>query len=228
MLVMSFQAMLEEAAARGKKGHAGNIQRLESLLTAENMSQLSDYARVLCFLAFHPRGDAPVVDYIKAGALADDSGPDVLVLFTLDDPAPVPVSLEDESFGRWADLGLSANPSHRMIRALFDDRPTPVLPGLVVFENFAGDSDALYLPLGHLDTEHEVRTHLREVFSGVAHLGSGSKPGKFLDDLGMHWSRQELTYERSGRRPVREWLLGGFRAARDHYGDIVATIGLFG
>jgi hypothetical protein len=38
-----------------------------------------------------------VTDYVRAGTLADDSGPHVLVLFTLDEPAPVVVPVGADS-----------------------------------------------------------------------------------------------------------------------------------
>ncbi|MFB9469759.1 hypothetical protein ACFFR3_09605 [Nonomuraea salmonea] len=227
MLVISLQAILEEALAVGRF-NTGNVRHLPDLLRPENMRQLREHSAVFCFLAFHPTGDAAVADYVRSGTMADDSGPDVLVLFTLDRPAPIAVPLGSDAFGQWAELDRGANPANHMIRTLFAGSRVPPLPGLAVFLDLSEDTEGFYLPLGHLASEHEVRTFLREAFADIDHLATTGKPGRLLDDLGVVWTRRGLAYERTGRRPVREWLIEGFRTAREHYGDIVGTIGLMG
>lgn len=227
MLVISLQAILEEATA-AYRFDVGQIKDLSALLRPEALRRFREHSPVCCFLAFHPAGDPPIVDYVRSGTMADDSGPDVLVLFVLDRPAPIAVPVGTTAFGHGAEIGVGVDPAHRMVRTLFGGSRVPPLPGLVVFRDVAEDTDGVYLPLGHLESEREVRLHLREVFAEMGHLAATGKPGRFLDDLGVQWTRRGLAYERTDRRPMREWLIEGFRTARENYGDIVGTIGLFG
>lgn len=218
--------MIEEASSDAKN-FGGNIQGLQDLLVPGNLARFREFAGACCFLAFHPHGDPAVTDYVRSGTLPDDSGPGLLVLFTLDEPAPIAVPIGGGSFGRWAELSVGVHPAYQLVRTLFHGKPDPPLPGLVVFSDLATDTDGLYLPLSHLDTEREVRKHLREVFAAIRYEASEAKPAKFLDNLGVRLSRRGLAYERTNRRPMREWLLEAFRFTADHYGDIVGTIGLF-
>ncbi|MBB6349836.1 hypothetical protein ACWGH8_24520 [Nonomuraea muscovyensis] len=227
MLVISLQAILEEATAEARF-NVGQVKDLSHLLRPDNLRKLREYSSVCCFLAFHPAGDPPIVEYVRSGTMADDSGPNVLVLFVLDRPAPIAVPVGTGAFGHWAEIGVGVDPAHRMVRTLFSGSRVPPLPGLVVFRDLAEDTDGVYLPLGHLESEREVRLHLREVFAEMDHLAATGRPAKLLDDLGVQWTRRGLAYERTDRRPMREWLIEGFRTARENYGDLVGTIGLFG
>jgi hypothetical protein len=226
VLVISLRSLLEEAASTGKYD-IGNIEALRNLLDPGNLAKLNEFAEAVCFLAFHPRGDSAVTDYVRGGTLADDSGPGILVLFTLDEQAPIAIPVSGTSLGVSTELGIGVHPAYQLVRALFDGKPAPALPGLVVFGNLATDTDGVYVPLSHLDTEREVRTHLREVFSDIGFQARAAKPAKFLDDLGVRLSSRGLKYQRTNRRPMREWLLEGFRLTKQNYGDIVGTIGLF-
>jgi hypothetical protein len=227
VLVLSLQSLLEEAASDGSKFSSGNVRNLAAMLEPANLARLRKFARVCCFLAFHPTGDPPLTEYLRSGTLPDDSGPDVLVLFTLDEPAPIAVPIGQGSFTSWAEIGVGAHPAYRLVQSLFEGKRVPALPGLVVFEEFAKDTDGIYIPLGGLDDERSVRLQLRQLFSEIGHAGQHAKPGKLLRDLGVRLHQRGIGYERTGRRPMREWLQQGFQFTRDNYGDIVSTIGLF-
>lgn len=224
MLVISLRAILEEVASTGKH-YGGDIQGLHNLLEPGKLAKLKESASACCFLAFHPTGDAAVTDYVCGDTLPDDSGPDLLVLFTLAQPAPIAVPVRHGSFDQWAELKFGVHPAYQLVRLLFEGKRPPVLPGLVVFQDLGTDTDGLYLPLSRLDKE--VRARLRDVFADISYEARKDKPAKFLDNLGVCLSRRGLAYERTNRRPIREWLLAAFRLTGDHYGDIVGTIGLF-
>ncbi len=223
-MVVSFQSVAEEAVSRARYD-CGNVRDLAALFTPDKLAVLREQVGVCCFLAFHARGDREIAGYVRSGTIADDSGPDILVLFALDEPAPIAVPLGGGSFERWGEAQRSVHPAYRLVRMLFDGAAPP-LPGLVVFGDIAADTDAVYLPLGHLADEQEVRTHLRQVFADIAHAHAAARSGRFLDDLGVAWTRRGLAYERTDRRPMREWLIEGFRVVRENYGDIVTTLGL--
>ncbi len=224
MLVLSFAALVEEASAN-TKNLSGNIRDLASLFQPENLERLRPYAKAYCFIAFHA-SDQAVVDYVRGGTLDYDSGPDVLVLFVLDEPAPAAVQVDNGSLTAWVDLSAGTHPAYQMVRDLFSSTSVPPLPGLVLFEDLAEDREALYVPLGQFEDESKVRGCMRQTLSLVAHTATTAEPKKFLDDLGIALFRHQIEFERTNRTPLREWLLRGLRAARERFGDIVAGIGL--
>lgn len=120
------------------------------------------------------------------------------------------------------------NPSYDLLRTLFDGgKRVPRPPGLVVFGDFTESTDGVYLSL-HQETTDEVRTHLRSVFADIEEIAEQTKPRKFLDALGVHWTHVGLEYDRTSARPIREWLLKGFQVARRNGGDIVGVVGGLG
>ncbi|MBF6180815.1 hypothetical protein [Nocardia otitidiscaviarum] len=227
MLVISVQAILEEATSDARFD-GGNVRQLSSLLEAENLARLRrDYSTV-CFLAFDPVADRPVADYVQGCTLADDSGPDILVMFTWHQPAPIVVPVSGSVTGGWGEIQRGVNPSYELLRTLFvGGRRVPRPPGLVVFGDFAESTDGVFLPLPQ-ENPDAVRSHLRTVFADIEEMAQHTKPRKFLDALGVHWTQAGLEYERTNARPIREWLLKGFQAARRNGGDIVGVVGGLG
>lgn len=226
VLVLSVVNVLEEAASGELEGATGNIRNLDNLFDPENLARLKDFADVYCFLAFHPVGDGAVADYVRSGTLPDDSGPRTLVMFTLDEPAPIAVQVGPDSMRAWAEVAIGAHPVYQTMRVLYVDQLVPPLPGLVLFDDLAHGWRTIYLPLAHLATEHEVRVYLRRVFSLADHIHAKAEPGRFLDDLGYALRKDGVVFHRTGRTPIREWLLRAIQFTRRHSGDIVSVIGL--
>lgn len=224
---MSFATVLEEAATRGTYFFGGNITDLDRLFDPKNFPETRHIAKAFCFLAFHGARDTAIADYVRdskeePSTLSDDSR-GLMVLFTLAKPAPVPMSVDGVEFS------FGTHQAYEMVDDLFRNtgKPVPALPGLVVFDDLAAGSEAIYVPLGHLNSENDVRKFLRELFPRVSHAADKAKPDKFLDDLGVLLQKAGFKYERTSRRSVREWLLQGFRLVRRNSGDIVSVIGLF-
>ncbi|MEV4443322.1 hypothetical protein AB0K09_30860 [Streptomyces sp. NPDC049577] len=229
MLALSLATVLEEVLASGpeqQKNLQGNIRDLDELLQPENLARLREVADVFAFLAFHPAADAAVTDYVRSGTLADDSGPGVLALFTLDTPAPVPVVVDDGSFSAWLDLGGGTHPAYRMVRTLFADGFVPPLPGVLFFHDLASESGAVYVPLGRAETEDEVRTLLRRVFALAAAEADPDNARKAVDRLCVALRKEHVDYHKTRRASLREWLVEAFQLAAERAGDIVGVVGL--
>jgi len=225
MLVISLAAILEEATA-STKNMTGNITDLRHLLEPANLNKLRDFAKVYCFLAFHAKGDPAIVEYLRSGTLPDDSGPDIMVIFTLDEPAPIAVPITERSFQPWAEIDVGRHPAYQMVRALFEGKPVPPLPGLVIFDDLTADARALYVSLADLDTAYDVRKRLRQIFTDVAYATGEAKPGKILNYLSVRLRRHAINHESTESKPINEWLLQSFQVARANYGDIVSTVSL--
>ncbi|MFF7701396.1 hypothetical protein [Streptomyces lydicus] len=226
MLTLSLATMLEEAVAE-HKNLAGNIIDIEELLKPENLARMQELAKVFAFLAFHPAADAAMTDYVRSGTLADDSGPDVLALFTLDTPAPTPVPVGDQTFASWLHVEAGAHPAYRMVRELFSETSVPPLPGVLLFyADWASETGAVYVPIDDAATQHEVRTLARRVFAVAAETADPADVPKAQDRLCVALRKEHVDYRKTRRTSLREWLIMSYQVAAEHSGDIVSAVGL--
>jgi hypothetical protein len=228
MLAISLLTVLDELLAddSGTKNFAGNVKDVDQLLDPANLNRLTKLTPVIAFLAFHPVTDQPIADYVRTGVLSADSGPNILVLFALDQPASAPVPIEADSFASWLELDTSSHPSYEIIRLLFDTGVVPPLPGIVFFRAVGDKTDALYVELTGLKSVNEVQSRLRDVFALADEVGRKSTPKQFGDQLGIKLSSRKIPYRRTQHVSVREWLIRAFQIANDHLGDIVSVAGL--
>lgn len=223
---MSFTTVLEQAsAARDQKNLGGNVRRLDALLDPDNLAKLGDLARVFCFLAYHARADLAIADYVRAGTLPDDSGPDVLVLFAMDSPAPTPVAVGS---GDWLALEAGTHPAYQLVRGLFDGTTVPPLPGLVFFGDLLTEQKAVYVPLDGLVDEQAVRTRLRLLFSLAADTAARHEEEHLLDRLCVALRKKHVAHHKTMRTSMREWLVRAFQLVHRHSGDISRAVSLFG
>jgi hypothetical protein len=224
MLAVSFATVLEEASSKNKH-LGGNVKDLDELLEPDNLTALSGLAKAFCFLAYHSHADTAIAEYVRAGTLPDDSGPDVLVLFALDSPAPTPVTVGS---GTWLEVEAGVHPAYQMVRILFDSTPVPPLPGLVFFQGLLAEGQAVYIPLDDLPDEQTVRARLRRVFAMAAHAASKYEDKHILDNLCVALRNNRIKYRKTMRTSMREWLIRAFQLVHDHSGDIVRAINFFG
>ncbi len=226
MLTLSLATVLEEAFGQ-HKNLTGHVSDLEELLKPENLVRVQELAKVFAFLAFHPAADAGVSDYVRSGTLADDSGPDVLALFTLDAPASTPTPVGDQSFASWLHIDTGTHPAYRMVRELFAEASVPPLPGLLFFyADWASKTGAVYVPLDGAAAEADVRTLARQVFAVAAKVADPADSRKALDRLCVALSKERIDYRKTRRASMKEWLITGFRFAAEHNGDIAGAVGI--
>jgi hypothetical protein len=180
---------------------------------------------VLAYLAFHPAADAPVAEYVVNGSLNSDSGTKVLVLFTTSTatllaPNPTPaVSVPGVS------IQSGIHPSYEMVRMLFDPRPSPPLPAIVLFKSFVPEAEAVCLSLSGLDSSAKVTERLRMAFA-IATEAASKPDDKFANVVSVAFQKQRFPYDRTGRKSLREWFVRGYQLTYDHRGDIEALIPL--
>lgn len=229
MLVVSLTTLVQEAAASGDAKHlSGNIQNAADLFNDANLERLdAQYAGVFAYLAFYPATDQPIVEYIKQGSLASDSGPRILVLFTLDSQASSATSLPQNAFGSWLQLDASEHPSYRLIRTLFGQKATPPLPGIAFLPQLTGEHEVAYVPLQGLSDAAAVRDKLRTLFSVADHTYQelrGDQPrSQFTDRFAVQLQKDRVPFETSGSTSLSEWLVRGYQFVGDHAGDIVSV-----
>lgn len=232
MLVISLTTQLEEAiAAPGVKNASGNIRSFEEFLAPEALVQLEkQHAGIFAFLAFHPRSDRVVTEYVKSGTLASDSGSRILVLFTLDASARFPSRIGHQSFQRWLDLDAEVHPAYQMVRERFLPERVPPLPGIILFGSFSVAAECLYVGLADAEKPEDVRQRLRQLFSlaeeSFLQKHSG-EPGSWVGPLAVKCQGAGLSYIRSGSSSTREWLARAYRFLAEHKGDLVSVLSLF-
>jgi hypothetical protein len=216
---------LEQASshAQGARHLTGTIESLDVLLDPENLARLEGLAGTFCFLAYDARADGAVTDYVRTGTLADDSGPDVLVLLAVGTPVPAPVRIESADS---IDVAIGVHPAYQLVRMLFDANAVPALPGLVFFHGLLTEQQAVYIPLADLHTESDVRSRLRTVFAMAEHAGSQPDGTQTLSHLCLALRRGRIEYMATVRTSLREWLIRAFRLVRGHAGDIATVVGI--
>jgi hypothetical protein len=166
---------------------SGNVLDPSKLLLEENLRALEEaFDGVFAFLAFHPSADAAMTKYLESGTLESDSGPNVLVLFIQSRDADTPTRLNSESFAGWIDLRSEQLPAQKLIRGLFEPGYVPPLPGLLVFENFTDQCEAVYFDLPSDASVEEVRSfdasfyiHSRHMRSACALTARGTPVRRF-------------------------------------------------
>jgi hypothetical protein len=229
-MVIPLRALIEEAnAAEGIKHLEGEISSFQELLQPGSLERLAAASPgVLAYLAFHPQADTPVAEYVKHGSLGGDSGPRILVLFASDAASWTMKRSDDPSL--FSVPGLTVNsevhPSYEMIKALFAPVPSPPLPGIVFFQDFAESSEAVYASLAGLETSLQVTERMRAIFSAVEASAFPAKPERFADSVSVALEKHRLAHARSGPKSLREWFVHGYQAIYDHRGDILAVAAL--
>lgn len=223
---ISFSALIEttiENPANSEKRLSGKVSSFAKLLDEENLRRLEEeFSGVFGFLAFHPSADTAVAEYVRSGTLGSDSGPRVLVLYTLDPDASPHVNVAAAD-GLKVDLGI--HPAYEMVRLLFEPKPPPPLPGIVFVSRFTGVSDAVYVSVDAISDQVAMRSFLRVLFAAADEaLGSHADRAKFPDSFSRIMQRKRFQYTRSSRVSLREWLIRTYQFAANHKSDIVAIL----
>lgn len=227
MLVISLITLIEESAAEGSKHLVGNVKSFDELFKPANLAALEKTYKYFAFLAFHPKTDKAILEYVKSGALSSDSGPNILTLFTLDADATWPIPLTNQSFTSWLGIDASIHPAYQMIRLLFEPNEVPSLPGIVFFQSFNSKRDALYIPLQGLDDVKALQERLRVLFSLADNIVRKAKKQEDIkDELSIALQERRITFSKTSRTTMREWVIRSYQSLGDHMGDIVSVIGL--
>lgn len=232
MFVLSITKIIEEAVSSdASKNLSGNIESFDALFRKESLDLLEErHKGLFAYLAFHPRTDEAIVAYMMKDTLSSDSGPNILVLFTLDGDAKWATAINENSFGKWMNLDTTIHPSYQLIRILFANKPVPPLPGIAFFERFTTNREPVYVSLQGLKSEAQVLETLRTIFSLAEHafIKSKEKPGtSFADSFSVELQKKKLQYYKLGPTSMMEWLVKAYQTVLDNKGDIVSAIGLF-
>lgn len=231
MLVISLITQIEEAAADVNIRNAtGNVLSFETLFSAEGLSNLEkQHDGLICFLAFHPTSDEVIADYIRKGSLASDSGPKILVLFTLDSAARFPVQTSSASFRSWGEIEADLHPSYYMVREMFLPNRVPELPGILFLDRLSAPAECVYVKLSGLDGLDVLR-RLRLVFSLAEEAFLKRAPYSsvsWVDSLASKLQGKEIPYARTGNSSPVEWLLRSYKFLMAHKGDLVSALNYF-
>lgn len=230
MLVLSISSLIEESmlGGQGVDRLSGNVLDPDRLFDVDSLRALEEaHSGVFGFLAFDPRVDDVVSEYLLSGTLAVDSGPRLLVLFTVATQASVPTVLTRPSLS-WINLDESELPARRLVREVFESLEPPPLPGLLMFESFTNQADILYFELGSAEDVGELRDRLRGVYGLADHLAASESvgAGRFNRTLAVEAQRRRLAFRQAGRASMRVRFIRTYQMLGDNAGDIVAALGL--
>jgi hypothetical protein len=199
------------------------------LLSHDNLEQLERWHDgVFAFLAFHPKGDKPIVDYLLEGTLADDSGQRVLVFFTLNCDARWPKPICPSDFGDWIGVEQSSDVSHQIIALLFKDQTAPPLPGILFFERFS-ITEPVFASLAGLHETSRIRETIRllcSVADRCSRDNGDERSGRFADHLSRCLALQDREYARANGKSWQEWCIAVFQRLWKSRQDLVSAASL--
>lgn len=229
MEVLALSSVVETAIAdeAGTKHLTGNITSFDKVFSDDGLSSLERaFTGTFGYLAFFPGADRAVTDYVKAGTLSSDSGPNCLVMFSLDQSARWPMPLPGGAFESWLTLDAGEHPSYRFMRALFSTGEKAPLPSLALFASWTQAGDALAVQLDDLQSEGQIRSRLRTVFAIVESTAAEPDRDKRIDTTAIQLAREKIPYVRAAGPSVRERLWSAAHFAAEHFDQIVAVVGL--
>lgn len=229
MLVQSFISVVESSVANhGWRGASGYVTDVESLTTEAAMSALDEAHRgCFAFLAFDGKIDPVVKEYVANGSLAVDSGPNVLVLFTMQEPVSTPRRLSPEVLKGTTIIDDGKHPAYDYVRRLVPEITNPSLPCVVIFKRFANSSEPVIVGLGDAASAAEVRQRLQTIFQLASSYAATSENGDFATRLSVALTDKGIDYIRGGKTSVREWLTAVFVWARRNVSTVVSVLKLF-
>jgi hypothetical protein len=236
MLVTSITTLLQESGADANNKHlAGNIKKFDDLLDPGIVSRLeAAHGGSFSFLAFDPGGDTAIVEYLRSGTLAVDSGASHLCLFTLQESARGTKLVEDAAWGSVVEIESGHSIAADVLQSAFGDEPAPSLPGVLLFSSLTRrDADAIWVALGGCSDARAVRQLLRDVFR-LARAATERSLEKQLGltlmspELGRALQREKIPYRRTGKYSAQEWFVGACRTAWAHRSDIATVAGFAG
>jgi|GEM_PF-2965878 len=231
MLVQSLITNIESAISnREHNNFSGNITNSEDLLNIENLKKLEDtFGGIFAFIAFHPKTDQLIGDYLQQGSISSDSGQHIFVLFTMDVPAFKPIKLNSGAFEKWITIDKSIHPSYQLIYSLFPNQSQPELPGILFISKFSSPDSPIFVSIGDMKTSNEVGSFFRKVFKTATKcfLETNGTTEKFTSKFGTSLAIEKIKYQHVGPTSMKEWLVKAFFIMKKNLGDIVTVVGLF-
>lgn len=225
---LSLSKLIDEAAYlqdEHTKNLSGSITDIENL--ERNAAALESLHRGLfAFIAFHPRADAAVVEYVEKGSIASDSGSNILVLFFSTTEMRFPRNITPNDLNIGVTLDTDVHPAYQFAERLFPTGVKPKLPGLVFFDHVFNVVDAVYVPILKQSTAIEVGAFCRSVFVLADAVVKSNKllERASFDELSTVFKAKGIEYSRTGQASLGEWLITAYDFAKKYGGTIVSVI----
>lgn len=230
MIVLSLENILEAAVAdRSTKNLSGYIHDVEQLLTKENLRKLEiAHDGIFAFLAFHPKLDTAMTDYVQKGSLSADAGSNIFAMFVLDQSANTPQRITDESFKNWLTIDEQQLPSYEIVRRLFEQNPPP-LPGVAFIEKLSDQSEPVFVSFQGKGTVEEVGAFARKVFYIASQTYNKNRKDQEEFVLGFcaRLTQERIEYYRTSQKTIMEWLIFAYNLAKANVGTLVSVVQLF-
>jgi hypothetical protein len=227
MLVASVTTLFEAIVNDDRKNFTGLVEDPSVLLEPDTLAKLDRSIQgVFCFLAFHPRFDAAVFDYVCSPSFPTDTGSHVLALFTVEESALTPQVMGKHLAENWLSLEESNYPAYEIVNKLFvSDRP-PALPGVLIAHRLAEPSEPVYVPLRRELKGDQLAAFMRSLFlyADEGYRRSVRESVPFAPKLGTVLAREGISYMRISPLLFSEWLFKSINFVRSKGGDIVTVV----
>jgi hypothetical protein len=225
---ISLSKLIDEASYlqnESTKRLAGSITDPDNFV--RNLPALQSlHTGLFSFIAFHPRVDQTIAEYIEKGSIASDSGPDILVLFFSATEMRFPRTIAPKDLNIGVNLDMEIHPAYQLTQSLFPTGTIPKFPGLIFFDSLFDEVEAVYVPIARRSTAAEVVDFCRSVFVLADRIMKQRNEGEAIsfDSLSMAFKTNGIDYSRTGQTSVGEWLISAYNFGKKHSATIVSLI----
>ncbi len=231
MLVTSITNIFESIINEDQKNFTGFVENPKELLKEENLVRLDQSIKgVFCFLAFHPRHDQALFDYVCSPIFSSDTGSHVLALFTIEESAITPQVMGKNLANSWISVEESNYPAYEIVGQLFPSDQPPPLPGVLIVHRLSEPTEPVYVPLNRDMKGDVLASFMRSLFLYVdeGYRTSIKESVALAPRLGAILARENISYMRISPLSFSEWLFKSISFVKKHGGDIVTGIKLLG
>lgn len=167
MKMISLAQLAAEAAytADGNRNLSGKLVYTEDLEAAfHKFDSLTQCMYV--FLAFHPKSDAAMSQYILEDSVSDDAGPNLMALFLSPDQVSLPRAIRRSDLLFGVEVKREEHPAYKLARSFYPTDALPKFPGLIFFDSLSAPTHSVYVAVGG-DSAASFRTACRRVFEAA-------------------------------------------------------------
>lgn len=229
MLVASVLSLYESVLNAGRRNFTGIVQDPKELVKPENWATMDTAIRgVYCFLAFHPRFDSAVFEYVCSPSFPSDTGSNVFAFFTIDASAITPRTLNKTLWPNWLSVEESNYPAYEVVQLLFpSDRP-PVLPGVLIAHRLGEPCEPIFVPVDRNMKGDSLSSFMRSLFLYVdeSYRRSLSERVPVASVLGPLLARNDVAYSRLSPLTFGEWFFKSLHFIKRKGGDIATIVKL--
>jgi hypothetical protein len=222
ILPLSKLLISSEDSNSGVKNATGLMRDWEALLNNDTIEALrASHDGIFCFLAFNAKFDSDILTYIESGALAAESGDEILILYCINTTIDTITFINDQDLRNLFHFESKSNVNDQIIRALFPETDSALQPGLLIFDVKANSKNAVYVPfINKYSSKTDCMRKVIEIITKVLH----NKNKNALDAIGLQLLKENIDYIKNTKYSFGEHIIIIYRILSKAKSDIISIV----